>query len=76
MVRGRLSCLSALRQVRKLHLQPLGNTGECLGQNTFYSLKRNFPFHWLFLDLLLRGSDLERERKLEFQERKKDTSVH
>jgi hypothetical protein len=29
-------------------------------------LKRNFPFHWLFLDLLLSGSDLERKR--EFKE--------
>jgi hypothetical protein len=32
-------------------------------------LKRNFPFHWLFSDLLLSGSDLERERG--FKERKK-----
>jgi hypothetical protein len=38
-----------------------------------YSLKRNFPSHQLFLDLLLSGSDLERER--EFKERKK-ASVH
>jgi hypothetical protein len=49
----------------------LGDTRECLGQNTFYVLKTNFPFHWLFLDLLLSGSDLERERELEFKERKK-----
>jgi hypothetical protein len=45
--------------VRKLHLQPLGDTRECPGQN---NLKRNFPFHQLFSDLLLSGSDLERER--------------
>jgi hypothetical protein len=32
-------------------------------------LKRNFPFHQLFLDLLLSGSALERER--EFKERGK-----
>jgi hypothetical protein len=32
-------------------------------------LKRNFPFHWLFSDLLLCGSDLERERELEFKEK-------
>jgi hypothetical protein len=32
-------------------------------------LKRNFPFHQLFLDLLLSGSHIERER--EFKERKK-----
>jgi hypothetical protein len=48
--------------VRKLHLQPLGDTGECPCQNTFYGLKTNFPFCWLFPDLLLSGSDLERER--------------
>jgi hypothetical protein len=40
-----------------------------------YSLKRNFPFHWLFSDLLLSGLFLERER--EFKEReKKKASVH
>jgi hypothetical protein len=49
----------------------LGDIRECPSQNTFYSLKRNFPFHWLFLDLLLRESDLERERELEFKEREK-----
>jgi hypothetical protein len=32
-------------------------------------LKTNFPFHWLFSDLLLSGSDLEKES--EFKERKK-----
>jgi hypothetical protein len=43
-------------------------------------LKRNFPSHQLFVDLLLGGSDLERER--EFKEggnrelRGKKASVH
>jgi hypothetical protein len=57
-----LASFGASGWVRKLHLQPLGDTGECPGQNTFYSLKRDFPFHWLFSDLLLSRSDLERER--------------
>jgi hypothetical protein len=34
-----------------------------------YSLKRNFPFHWLFSDLLLSESDLERERELKKREK-------
>jgi hypothetical protein len=50
-------------QVRKLHLELSGDTREYLSQNTFYSLKRNFPVHRLFLDLLLSRSDLERERE-------------
>jgi hypothetical protein len=49
----------------------LGDTEECSGQNTFYTLKINVPFYWLFLDLLLRGSDVERERELDFKDRKK-----
>jgi hypothetical protein len=71
-----LAAFGASGQVRKLHLQPLVDTRECPGQNTFYSLKTNFPFHWLFSDLLLSGSDLERERELEFKERNKKTTVH
>jgi hypothetical protein len=35
-----------------------------------YSLKKTFPFHWVFSDLLLSGSDLERERDRELKERK------
>jgi hypothetical protein len=48
-------------QVKKFHLQPLGDMGECPSQNTFCGLKTNFHFHQLFSDLLLSGSDLERE---------------
>jgi hypothetical protein len=65
-----LAAFVASGWVRKLHLQPSGDTGECPGQNTFYSLKRNFLFHWLFLELCLSRSDLEREKELEFKERK------
>jgi hypothetical protein len=36
---------------------------ECPSQNPFYGLKTNFLFHWLFLDLLLSGTDLEKERE-------------
>jgi hypothetical protein len=57
-----LATFGASGQVRKLCLQPLGDTGECPGQNTFFGLKTNFLFHWLFSDLLLSGSDLEQER--------------
>jgi hypothetical protein len=57
-----LETLGASGHVLKLHVQPLGDTWECPGQNTFSVLKTNFPFHWLFLDLHLSGSDLERER--------------
>jgi hypothetical protein len=39
----------------------LGVNRELAKAEHQYSLKRNFLFHWLFLDLLLRGSDLERE---------------
>jgi hypothetical protein len=56
-----LAAYGASGRVRKLHLQPLGDTRECPGQNTFCGLKTNFPFHWLVLDLLLSGVDLERE---------------
>jgi hypothetical protein len=57
-----LASFGASGWVRKLHLQPLGDTGECPGQNTFFfGLKTNFHFHRLFSDLLLSGSDLERE---------------
>jgi hypothetical protein len=48
-----LAAFGASGRVKKLHLQLLGDTGECLGQNTFCGLKTNFPFHWLFLDLPL-----------------------
>jgi hypothetical protein len=37
----------------------LGLTGELSWPEYLYSLKRNFPFHQLFLDLLLTGSDLK-----------------
>jgi hypothetical protein len=57
-----LATFGASGRVRKLCLQPLGDTGECPGQNTFFGLKTNFPFHWLLSDLLLSRSDLERER--------------
>jgi hypothetical protein len=66
-----LATFGASGQVRKLHLQSLGDTRECSYQNTFYGLKRNFPFHQLFSDLLLSRSDLERESELEFKERKR-----
>jgi hypothetical protein len=56
-----LAAFGASEQVRKLHLQPSGDARECPSQSTFCSLKRNYPFHQLFSDLLLRGSDLERE---------------
>jgi hypothetical protein len=56
-----LAAFGASGQVRKLCLQPLGDTRECPSQNTFCGLKTNFPFHWLFLDLPLSRSDLERE---------------
>jgi hypothetical protein len=48
----------ASRQVRKLHLEPSGLTGELPSQSTLYSLKRNF-FHRLFSDFLLSGSDVK-----------------
>jgi hypothetical protein len=57
-----LAAFGASGQVRKLCLQLLGDTGECPGQNTIYGLKTNFPFHQLFSDLFLSGSDLERKR--------------
>jgi hypothetical protein len=56
-----LAAFGASGQVKNLCLQPLGDTGEYPSQNTFYSLKTNFPFHWLFSDLPLSLSDLERE---------------
>jgi hypothetical protein len=56
-----LAAFGASGQVRKLRLQPLGDTGECPGQNTFCGLKTNFHFQQLFLDLPLSWSDLERE---------------
>jgi hypothetical protein len=64
-----LATFGASGWVRKLHLQPFGDTGEYLGQNTFCGLKTNFPFHWLFSDLPLSWSDLKRE--LAFKVRKK-----
>jgi hypothetical protein len=54
-----LSPFGASGKVRKLHLQP---PGSLLRPKHTYSLKRNFPFHRLFSDILLSGSDLERER--------------
>jgi hypothetical protein len=54
-----LATFGASGWVRKLHLQPLGVTGELPWPEHPYSLKRNFPFHWLFSDLLLSGSDLK-----------------
>jgi hypothetical protein len=57
-----LNAFGASGRVRKLCFQPLGDTGECPGQNTFFVLKTNFPFHRLFSDLLLSGSYLEREK--------------
>jgi hypothetical protein len=68
-----LAAFGASGRVKKLRLQPLGDTGECPGQNNFFGLKTNFPFHQLFSDLLLSGSNLERE--LEFEERKKEKSL-
>jgi hypothetical protein len=56
-----LAAFGASGQVRKLHLQPLGDIREFPSQNTFCGLKTNFPFHWLFLDLPLSWSDIERE---------------
>jgi hypothetical protein len=53
----------------------LGDNGECPRQNIFYGLKTNFPFHQLFLDLLLSGLDLKRERELEFKEREKSLNA-
>jgi hypothetical protein len=58
----RLSCLWSLRAGQEVASPAFGWHWECPGQNTFSGLKTNFPFHWLFLDLLLSGSDLERER--------------
>jgi hypothetical protein len=43
-----------------LHLQPSDDIRECLGQNT---LKRNFVFHQLFLDLLLKERESLRRGK-------------
>jgi hypothetical protein len=45
----------------------LGVTRELPWPEHHYSLKRNFPFHQLFSDLLLSGSYLEKER--EFKEK-------
>jgi hypothetical protein len=60
-----LATFGASGWVRKLHLQPLGLTEELPQQEHPFSLKRNFPFYKLFLDLLLSGSDLKRS---EFKE--------
>jgi hypothetical protein len=51
----------------------LGDTRECPGQNTFFGLKTNFPFHQLFSDFSLSWSDLERE--LVFKERKNEKAL-
>jgi hypothetical protein len=59
----RLSHTWSLRAGQEVALQPLGDTRECPGQNTFYGLNINFPFHQLFLDILLSKTDLERERE-------------
>jgi hypothetical protein len=67
--------LAVSGQVRKLHLQPLDDTGEYMGQNTFCGLKTNFPFHRLFSDLPLSWSDLERE-SYHLRRVKKKASVH
>jgi hypothetical protein len=71
---GGVRDLATSGQVRKLHLQPLGDTGECPGQNTICGLKTYFPFHRLFLDLPLNWSDLEK-RELVFKERKKEKAL-
>jgi hypothetical protein len=60
-----LATFGASGQVRTLHLHPSGVTRELPWPEHPYSLKRNFPFHQLFSDLLS-GSDLKRER--EFKE--------
>jgi hypothetical protein len=57
-----LATFGASEWVKKLHLQPLSDTRECPGKNTFFALKTNFPFYLLFLYFLLSGSDLEQER--------------
>jgi hypothetical protein len=56
-----LAAFGASGQVRNLHLHPLGDTRGCPSQNPFGGLKTNFPFHWLFSDLTLSWSDLDRE---------------
>jgi hypothetical protein len=72
---GDLAAFGASGWVRKLRLQPLGDTGECPGQNTFCGLKTNFPFQLLFSDFPLSWSDLE--RVVVFKERKKEkASMH
>jgi hypothetical protein len=53
-----LAAFGASGRIRKLHLQPLGGTGECPSHNTFCGLKTNFPFHRLFSDFPLSWSDL------------------
>jgi hypothetical protein len=58
-----LAAFGASGQVRKLHLWSSGVTGELPHPEHPYSLERDFPFHRLFLDLVLSGSDLERERE-------------
>jgi hypothetical protein len=54
-----LATFGASGWVRKLHLQPLRPIGQLPKPKHPYSLKRNFPFHWPFLDLLLSGLDLK-----------------
>jgi hypothetical protein len=43
-----LATFGASRQVKKLHLQTSGDTGEFLQPAHPYSLKRNFPLHRVF----------------------------
>jgi hypothetical protein len=38
-------------------------------QNTFFGLKTNFPFHWLFLDCLLSSQNLKERVKGEEKEK-------
>jgi hypothetical protein len=71
-----LAAFGASGWVRKLYLQPLGDSRECPSQNTFFGLKTNFLFHRLFLDLLLSGSDLEKETVSNKETKKKKASVH
>jgi hypothetical protein len=59
-----LATFGDLGRVRELHLRPSGLTGLLPWPEHPYSLKRNFPFHWRFLDLLLSGSDLKRRGSL------------
>jgi hypothetical protein len=60
-----LATFGASGRFRKLHLQALGPTRQLPWPEHPCSLKRNFPSHQPFSDLLLSGSDL---KKREFKE--------